>query len=90
MVINGGIRNNIMKLKNIKLEWYVLDWDTNKKKVVERNIFSKMIVENIIREIKAKRICDKSVLREYLKTEFMYCYWNDASCEFFIMGLTRR
>ena len=26
-----------MKVKNVKLEWYVLRWDSNKKQIVDMN-----------------------------------------------------
>lgn len=62
-----------MKTKNVKLEWYVLKWDFNQKKVVNYNILE-WILEDLAREVRSKRVYNKSILREYLKTQFMYYY----------------
>lgn len=75
-----------MKVKNNNLEWYVLYWDFNKKKVVNYNILAG-ITEDLSKEIKAKRVYNKSILREYLKTVFMYNYWSKAEYEFYISDL---
>ena len=75
-----------MKIKNVNLEWYVLEWDSNKKKVVSRNIL-KGLEESIAREVRTKSIYDKSILKEYLKTEFMYHYWCKCEWEFYISDL---
>ena len=75
-----------MRVKNVKLEWYVLRWDFNRKEVVNYNILAD-IVEDIAKEVRAKRVYDKSILREYLKTQFMYNYWSKAECEFYISDL---
>ena len=73
-----------MKIKNVKLEWYVLHWDFNTKKVINYNILSG-IKDTLVREIRAGHIYDKSILREYLKTEFMYNYWCRSEYEFLIV-----
>ena len=75
-----------MKIKNIKLEWYVLRWDSNSKKVVNYNILE-WRKEDIAKEVKSGRVYNKSILREYLKTAFMYDYWSKTECEFFISDL---
>ena len=63
-----------MKIKNINLEWYVLKWDFNSKKVINHNVLQ-WLKEDIANEVRLKHIHDKSTLRKYLKTQFMYYYW---------------
>lgn len=75
-----------MRVKNVKLEWYVLRWDFNKKEVVNYNVLAD-VVEDIAREVRAKHVHNKSILREYLKTQFMYNYWSKTECEFYISDL---
>ena len=76
-----------MKIKTSKLEWYVLDWDENNKKVKPINILEGL-AEELAKEVKSGRVHNKSILREYLKTTLMYDYWSKAECEFFISGLS--
>ena len=76
-----------MKIKTSKLEWYVLDWDENNKKVKPINIL-KGLAEELAKEVKSGSVHNKSILREYLKTTLMYDYWSKAECEFFISGLS--
>ena len=59
-----------MKVKNVSLEWYVLRWDFNTKKVINYNILQ-WRKEDIANEVRRKSIHNKSILREYLKTVFM-------------------
>ena len=68
------------------MKWYVLRWDFNVKRLVNYNILEN-IAENIAKEVKNKSIYNKSILREYLKTEFMYCYWSKTECEFYVSDL---
>lgn len=75
-----------MKVKNVNLEWYVLRWDFNSKKVVNYNILQ-WRKEDIANEVRRKSIYNKSILREYLKTTFMYDYWSKTKCEFYISDL---
>lgn len=75
-----------MKVKNVNLEWYVLRWDFNSKKVINYNILQ-WRKEDIANEVRRKSIYNKSILREYLKTTFMYDYWSKTECEFYISDL---
>lgn len=75
-----------MKVKNVNLEWYVLRWDFNTKKVINYNILQ-WRKEDIANEVRKKNIHNKSILREYLKTTFMYDYWSKTECEFYISDL---
>ena len=51
-----------MKVKNVNLEWYVLRWDFNTKKVVNYNILQ-WRKEDIANEVRRKSIHNKSILR---------------------------
>ena len=75
-----------MKVKNVNLEWYVLRWDFNSKKVINYNILQ-WRKEDVANEVRRKSIYNKSILREYLKTTFMYDYWSKTECEFYISDL---
>ena len=75
-----------MKVKNVNLEWYVLYWDFNKRKVINHNILQ-WSKEHIINEIKHEKIYNKKLLKDYLKTYFIYNYWNKSEYEFFISDL---
>lgn len=75
-----------MKVKNVNLEWYVLRWDFNTKKVINYNILQ-WRKEDIANEVRRKSIYNKSILKEYLKTTFMYDYWSKTECEFYISDL---
>ena len=75
-----------MKVKNVNLEWYVLRWDFNSKKVINYNILQ-WRKEDIANEVRRKSIYNKSILREYLKTTFMYDYWSKTECEFYVSDL---
>lgn len=75
-----------MKVKNVKLEWYALEWSNTEKKTVYVNVLGWM-KDDLVREIRAKRVYNKSILREYLKTQLMYEYWRKAEAEFFISDL---
>lgn len=75
-----------MKIKNVNLQWYVLEWDVNNKKIKPINILAG-IIEDLAREIKSGRVHNKSILREYLKTVFVYYYWNKAEHEMIVSDL---
>lgn len=75
-----------MKVKNVNLEWYVLRWDFNTKKVINYNILQYR-KEDIVNEVRKKSIHNKSILREYLKTVFIYDYWSKTEYEFYISDL---
>ena len=75
-----------MKIKNVNLQWYVLEWDVNNKKIKPINILAG-ITEDLVREIKSGRVHNKSILREYLKTVFVYYYWSKAEHEMIVSDL---
>lgn len=75
-----------MRIKYANLEWYVLCWDFNQNEVVNYNILAGF-ENDIAKEVRAKHIYNKSILREYLKTQLMYHYWSKTEYEFYISDL---
>lgn len=71
-----------MKVKNVKLEWYVLMWDSNEKKVVNYNVLGKELVERLHKEIVQKKtITNYQQLKENIRHWCMYYYWSKCECE---------
>ena len=75
-----------MRIKNSNLEWYVLRWDFNKKKIIDYNILHG-VAEDLHKYVKKKKVYNRRTLKEYLKSHFMYYYWSKAECEFYISDL---
>lgn len=78
-----------MRIKKSNLRWYVLDWDDNQNKVVSMNILDGL-AEDLAREVRSGRVHNKSILREYLKTYFIYYYYSRAEYEFIVSDLCNR
>lgn len=76
-----------MRIKKSDLKWYVLQWDPNQNKTVSVNILNGL-AEDLAREVRNGSVHNKSILREYLKTYFMYNYYSKAECEFFVSDLS--
>ena len=78
--IGGGIK--AMRIKNKKLEWYVLNYNFNKKKVVQYNIFYQDFIDGLYKEYKKKNILTKDDLKEFIKR---YCFNYMGRIEYEIM-----
>lgn len=78
-----------MKIKNSNLEWYVLNYDFNKKQIVNYNVMNG-IAEFVNKKIKRGIIHDKKTLKEYLKKEFMHNYWSRREYEILVSDLTNQ
>jgi hypothetical protein len=77
-----------MKLKNVKLEWYVLMWDSNNKKVVNYNVLGQELIEELHKKIvKKKTITNYNELKESIRSWCMYYYWSKCECEIMVGGL---
>lgn len=63
------------------LEWRVLNYDWNQKKVVNQNIFWSDYEQTLKRARRNKKFNDYNSLKEYLRREFQYHYWCKAECE---------
>ena len=69
-----------MKVKNVKLEWYVLMWDSNAKKVINYNVLRNELIERLHKEIVQKKtITNYEQMKENIKRWCMYYYW--SKCE---------
>ena len=69
-----------MRVKNVKLEWYVIEWEPNRKEVVNVNIFHKNYVEMLHKEIvKKKTITNYNQLKEFIRKDMMGAFW--CRCE---------
>ena len=55
-----------MRIKKSNLEWYVLLYDFNKKKIINYNVMNG-IAELISKKIKNGTIYNKETLKEFLK-----------------------
>ena len=78
-----------MKIKKSNLEWYVLIYDSNIKKIVDINIMYR-IAELVGKNVRKKVIYDKKTLKEFLKREFMCRYWCKYEYEIAMSGLSER
>lgn len=74
-------------MKNINLEWNVLYYDIESKKINSYNILNSTFVETLYDNVKTRKIKDETQLKEYLKTEFMYHYWCKSEFEILIGNL---
>lgn len=76
-----------MKVKNVKLEWYVLMWDSNTKKVVNYNVLDNELIQILHKEIvKKKTMTNYEQLKETVKRWRMYYYWSKCECEILVSG----
>ena len=74
-----------MKVKNVKLEWNVLMWDSNNKKVRNYNVLGNELIERLHKEIvKKKTITNYQQLKENVKRWCMYYYWSKCEAEIHI------
>lgn len=76
-----------MKVKNVKLEWYVLHEDFNARQIEPYNILGYSFVEELAAAIKKNKITNREQLKDYLKKEFMYHYWSKTEFEIAVGGL---
>lgn len=69
------------------LEWKVLNYDFNKDKIIEYNVFNKEFENDIKEAVKDKRILKYEELKAYIKKNFQYQYWSKAEYEILVSGL---
>lgn len=73
--------------KNVKLEWYAMDYNWNKKEVEFINVLRSDLVERIQNGMKKKDYSiDKKIenlrdLKTVVQRELMYNYWSKAEYE---------
>ena len=73
--------------RNIKLEYYVLNFDFNNRKIIKYNVLGNW--EDAIRKMK-KKSNSYEEFKELLMREFKYRYWGKAEYEIVATGLTFR
>ena len=84
-----------MKIKNVNLQWYVMNWDTNHNKPYAINIMSLLDLNDISKKLKHKgnkpteynSIKTWYELRNYLKKEFMFHTWSKCEYEMIVSSL---
>lgn len=69
-----------MKCKTINLEWNVLNYDSNFKRIKPINILDDNLKTIIYKNIKSKKIKNYKELKEFLDKKFQYHYW--SRCEY--------
>lgn len=76
-----------MKIKNVKLEWNVLMWDSNNKKVVNYNVLKQELIEELHKKIvKKKTITNYNELKESIRSWCMYYYRSKCEREILVSG----
>ena len=70
--------------RNIKLEYYVLNFDFNNRKIIKYNVLGNW--EDTIRK-KKKKSNSYEEIKELLMREFKYRYWGKAEYEIIAAGL---
>lgn len=60
-------------MKN-KLEWYAMKYDFNQKEIIQFNVFNSCIIEDLLQEIKRRKVTSRQGVREALRIELMYYY----------------
>lgn len=76
-----------MRIKGVKLEWYVIWHDFNKDKIVPYNIFYDSFIELLHKEISRKKIKNYNELKEYISHWSKVNYWSKAEHEIIVAGL---
>ena len=76
-----------MRRKNVKLEWYVIEYDFNRNEIYYENVFMDRIVEELIKELVKKHITNYEELKDKLTREFRYYYMSKAEHELIVGDL---
>ena len=82
----------MMKIKNVKLEWYAFYYDWNEHEIKFTNVLSGM-EEEIAKKIrkgakdKWEPVTDYNSFKKYIRSELMYHYWCKSEYEVVIYDL---
>lgn len=71
-----------MRVKNKRLEWYVLNWDFNQKRVIKYNILYQDYIDRLYMAYKKKEIITKEQLKDFT---LRYCFTYRSRVEYEIM-----
>ena len=63
-----------MRIKNAKLEWYVLNYDWNAKKIINFNIFGASFIEKLYKEVKKKKVANTEDLKQFIDNWAKYYF----------------
>lgn len=77
-----------MRVKNKKLEWCVLDYDWNKNKIVNYNIFGQRFIDELYKKVKTKKINNIQELKEFIDSYCKYHYWSRSEYEILVGDLS--
>ena len=69
------------------LEWYVLEKDSNTRKLTRINVLNDYRVDEIMKKIKKEKAKTYEEIKEIIKRELMYYYWCKTEHEVLISGL---
>lgn len=79
-----------MKIKNVKLEWYILQYDSNTNKPIIKNIFNDSFPQEVAKKIKKGKkdnwnpVYNYETFKEWIKNDLMYYYWSKTEAEIYI------
>lgn len=60
-------------MKN-KLEWYAMKYDFNQKEIKQFNVLNSCIIEDLLQEIKRRKVTSRQGVREALRVKLMSYY----------------
>lgn len=72
------------------LSWKVLNYDINKSKVVDYEVFNTKYEEELKKARKNKKFIDRESLKEYLRKDFQYYFWSKTEYEIMVGGLSEK
>ena len=76
-----------MRKKNVKLEWYVLRYDTSTRKIINYNVLNYLNIEDLHkRVVKKKEIQNIEELKDYLRSKMFYNFRSRAEHEIIVSG----
>lgn len=77
-----------MRIKNVKLEYNVMRYDWNSKKVVPTNILGYIKIEDLVKKIRKGEINSRETLSDFIDREFKYYCHSRAECEILVSDLS--
>lgn len=72
------------------LSWKVLNYDFNKRKIVDYEIFGKYSEDELRKARRQKKFNSYDTLKEWLKSNFLHDYWCKCECEIMVGPLFPR
>ena len=72
-----------MRVKGLNLEWNVLNYDWNEKKIVNYNVIKQDLIDDIVKKARKKEITKHNELNECIRNWAFYHY--RRRCEYEIL-----